>query len=147
MNPMAYIWLLLLVGFLIVEGACPIHLVSVWFALGALAAMVAALLDAQLWLQLTVFIVVSLALLACLWPLVKKFLNPNVTATNVDSIIGTQGYVTADIDNLLPTGTVKLGGMEWTARSISGERIPAGTLVKVEKIEGVKAFVSVVPTE
>ncbi len=136
-----YIWLGMFILFLVVEAACPIHLVSIWFAAGSLVAMVAALLGAQLWLQVTLFILVSGALLACLWPVVKKFLNPKVTPTNVDSILGTEGYVTADIDNVLPSGSVKLGGMEWTARSQKGQPIPKGTLVKVVHIEGVKAFV------
>ena len=57
-------------------------------------------------------------------------------------MLGSEGYVTADIDNMSATGKVKLGAMEWTARSTSGKVIPAGTLVKVDKIEGVKAFVS-----
>ena len=60
----------------------------------------------------------------------------------MDSVIGTVGFVTSDIDNVAATGTVKLGSMEWTARSATGEKISTGTLVKVEKIEGVKAFVT-----
>ena len=65
----------------------------------------------------------------------------------MDAIVGSQGYVTADIDNISATGTVKLGAMEWTARSANGDPIPKGTLVKVEKIEGVKAFVTAVEVE
>ena len=82
-----------------------------------------------------------IALLA-LRPLVKKYVTPKVTATNVDSIVGSTGLVTAAIDNVSASGQVKLGAMEWTARSTSGQPIPVGTLVKVDKIEGVKAFVS-----
>ena len=63
-------------------------------------------------------------------------------SANVDAVIGTQGIVLARIDNLQATGTVKLGGMDWTARSTSGEPIPEGTTVKVDKVEGVKVFVS-----
>ena len=80
--------------------------------------------------------------MALLWPFIKKFLNPHLKKTNLDAIIGSQGYVTADIDNLAATGQVKLGAMEWTARSTYGKKLPAGTLVKVDRIEGVKAFVS-----
>ena len=136
------IWLILMVAFLVVEAACPIHLVSIWFAAGSLIAMCATMLGAQLWLQVTLFLVVSGGLLVCLWPFVRKFLNPGRSATNVDSVIGTQGYVTAAIDNLNATGQVKLGGMFWTARSSGGKNIPEGTLVRVDKIEGVKVFVS-----
>lgn len=128
--------------FLIVEAACPIHLVSIWFAAGALVAMVISILDGMLWLQITAFCVVSGALLFALWPFIRKFLNPHLTKTNVDAVIGTQGVVTAEIDNLNAVGQVKIGGMEWTARSTTGANIPAGTRIQVDRIEGVKAFVS-----
>ncbi len=136
------IWLGLMILFLIIEAACPIHLVSIWFAVGALAAAITSLLGGHPWLQIGLFLAVSGALLAALWPIVKKYLNPQLEKTNVDSIIGSEGYVTADIDNLSAIGQVKLNGMEWTARSTSGEVIPAGTLVRVDKIEGVKVYVT-----
>lgn len=147
MNWAAIIWLALMVGFLIAEAACPFHLVSIWFAAGALVATVVSLLGGEVWLQVTLFLVVSVALLILLWPLTRRVLKPKVTATNVDSLIGAEGYVTAGVDNRNAVGQVKLGGMEWTARSTSGENIEAGTLVKVDRIEGVKAFVSPVTEE
>lgn len=147
MDPASVIWLVLLVVFLIVEGACPVHLVSIWFAAGALAAGLAALCGGAVWLQITLFLVVSCGLLIATLPLIKKFMTPKIIKTNVDSIIGSQGYVTASVDNLSAVGQVKLGGMEWTARSHNGNPIPAGTLVRVEGIEGVKAIVSPVNAE
>ncbi len=147
MDPTSILWLILLVAFLVVEAACPIHLVSLWFAAGALAAALAGMLGAQLWLQVTLFLVVSLALLAALWPFTKKFLKPKISPTNVDAAIGAQCYVTAAVDNLNAQGQIKLNGMEWTARSTTGENIPQGTLVKVDRIEGVKAFVTPVREE
>ena len=142
MNWAAIVWFVLMLVFLVVEAACAIHLVSIWFAAGSLAAMLIALLKGPMWLQATLFLLVSCALLVLFLPLVKKYLNPTRTKTNVDAIIGSQGYVTADIDNLTAVGQVKLGAMEWTARSTDGEKIPKGALVKVDRIEGVKAFVS-----
>ena len=142
MELVEYIWLGLLVLFLIVEAACAVHLVSIWFAAGALAALLVDALHGPLWLQITVFLVVSCALLLSLWPLTKKYLNPKLTATNIDSVIGSTGLVTADIDNLTASGQVKLGAMEWTARSTSGAPIPTGTKIRVDRIEGVKVFVS-----
>ena len=139
-----YIWLGLFAAFLIVEVACPIHLVSIWFAVGSLVAMAVSLLSGPVWLQILLFVVVSGGLLAALWPFVKKVLNPHLQKTNLDSIIGTQGYVTSAIDNLHAQGQVKLGGMEWTARSTDGNPIPTGTTVQVDKIEGVKVFVTAV---
>lgn len=146
MKSAAFFWLVLLVVFLIAEAACPIHLVSIWFALGALVALLCAALGAPVWLQITLFVVVSGVLLALLWPLAKKFLNSKVTATNVDSVVGSVGRsvgrVTTDIDNVEARGQVKLGGMEWTARSTSGDPISVGTEVRVDRVEGVKVYVT-----
>ena len=105
-------------------------------------AAIAAALGGQLWLQILLFIVVSCALVVMLWPFIKKFLNPKLKKTNIDAVIGAEGYVTAEINNLAATGQVKLGAMEWTARSTSGQPIPKGSLVKVDRIEGVKVFVT-----
>ena len=145
MNWEVYTWLGLIVLFLIVEAACPIHLVSIWFAAGALAALLLGMLGASLGVQTSAFLLVSVILLASLWPLVRKYINPKITQTNVDAIIGSTGLVIADIDNVSAQGQVKLGAMEWTARSASGNRISAGTLVRVERIEGVKLIVSPAP--
>lgn len=142
MDLVAIIWLGLLIAFLVVEAVCAVHLVSIWFAVGSLAALVVYALNGPLWLQTAAFAVVSAALLIALWPLTKKYLTPKLTATNVDSIIGSTGLVTTAIDNVAAAGQVKLGAMEWTARSTSGQPIPAGTLIRVDKIEGVKVFVS-----
>ena len=141
MNWAAIMWLVLLVVFLLAEAAT-VGVVSTWFALGSLAAMVTALLHGPVWLQTVLFVVVSTGLLLSLRPLVRKYLSPNLTATNVDSVVGSTGIVTAAIDNVSAAGQVKLGAMEWTARSTSGQPIPVGTLVKVDKIEGVKAYVT-----
>ena len=142
MDLIPIIWLGLLILFLVVEAACAIHLVCIWFAVGSLAALAVYFLHGALWLQITVFLVVSAALLISLWPLTKKFLNPKITKTNVDSIIGSTGYVTAAVDNIHGQGQVKLGAMEWTARSTSGDPIPEGTLIQADRIEGVKVFVT-----
>ena len=141
MNWAAIVWLVLMILFLAAEAAT-VSMTSLWFAAGALAALLIALLGGAVWLQTLLFLAVSAGLLAVLRPLVRRFVSPKVTATNVDSVVGTTGLVTAAIDNVSAAGQVKLGGMLWTARSTSGEPIPEGTLVKVDKIEGVKALVS-----
>lgn len=134
-------WLVLLIGFIMVE-ASTVSLVSSWFACGALAALIASSLGAEVWLQVVLFFGVSAVCLALLRPILKKHFTPKLVKTNVDSVIGSKGYVTAAVDNLAGAGQVKLGAMYWTARSTSGDSIPEGTLVKVDRIEGVKAFVS-----
>ena len=135
------LWLGLMVLFLVIEAAT-VTMVSLWFAGGALAALIIAVLEGSFALQIIAFALVSTVMLALLRPIARKHFTPKLTRTNVDSIIGTEGYVTGDIDNVAATGTVKLGAMEWTARSATGEKISTGTLVKVEKIEGVKVFVT-----
>ena len=148
MSSFSTVWLLLMVMFLITE-AVTVTMVSLWFAGGSLAALIVALTGGSFSFQVFTMLVVSTALLACLRPIAQKHFTPKLTKTNVDAVIGSKGYVTADIDNLSATGIVKLGAMEWTARSTTGDFIPKGSLVKVDKIEGVKVFVTEVkvPTE
>ena len=131
------LWLGLLVLFLVAEGAS-VALVSVWFAAGSLVALIAALLGGPLWL----LVAVSVGLLAMLRPFVRKYLRPRISRTNVDAVVGTQGFVTEAIDNVAASGQVKLGAMPWTARSTSGEPIPTGTRIRVDRVEGVKVYVS-----
>ena len=133
------LWSVLAVGFLVLEG-CTVAMVSLWFAIGAAAALVLSLLGAALWLQLLAFLAVSGVLLALLRPMMRKYVKS--TKTNVDSVPGTEGLVTEDIDNVAYQGQVKLGAMTWTARSTSGASIRAGTRVRVDRVEGVKVFVS-----
>lgn len=137
----AFVWLGLMILFLIAEGAT-VSLVSLWFAAGAVVAMFAALLGAGAWLQTGLFLVVSGALLLMLRPIVRRYLVPKITPTNVDSLVGSTGLVTEAIDNVTASGQVKLGAMEWTARSTTGENIPQGTLIRVDRIEGVKVCVT-----
>ena len=110
--------------------------------LGALAAMIASLLGGEIWLQAVLFIGVSALLLALLRPVLKKYVTPKIVPTNVDSLIGTEGIVIEEIDNINAKGRVKLGSMEWSARSTSEEIISAGSKVQVDRISGVKAYVT-----
>jgi membrane protein implicated in regulation of membrane protease activity len=145
MNMMAIIWLALLIVFVILEAAT-VQLISTWFAVGALAAMVVSLLGAPLWLQLLVFFTVSIVLLATLWPMARKHLKAKVVATNADALVGKVCKVTEDIDPL-EGGRVKVGDVTWSARTESGEAIPAGTQVEILKIQGAKVFVAPVKKE
>ena len=141
MNWMAVFWFVLLVVFLLAEAAT-VTMISLWFAAGALAAMVVSLLGMGSWLQVGAFFVVSAVMLTALRPVARKYFTPKLVKTNVDSVIGAQGLVTIAVDNVTARGQVKLGAMEWTARSVSGDPIAEGTLVRVERIEGVKVFVT-----
>ena len=137
----AIIWVVLMVIFLVAE-ALTVSMVSLWFAAGAVVALLLSLLHLQVWVQVVLFFVVSGVLLACLRPMVRRHVAPKIVPTNVDAIVGTRGIVTAEIDNVCAAGQVKVNGMEWSARSTTGEIIPEGTLIRVERIEGVKAFVT-----
>ena len=138
---MQYLWIVLAIAFLIVEFGT-VTLVSVWFVVGSLAALGAYYLGAPLWAQVLVFAGVSLAMLLLLRPFLRKFVDPHKVPTNVDAMIGKEAVVTEAIDNLAGTGTVKLEGKLWTARSADGSRIPAGMVVSIQSVEGVKAIVA-----
>lgn len=135
----AIIWLALLIGFIALE-ATTVKLVSIWFAAGALAAMIVCLIGGPLWLQMLVFFTVSILLLILLMPVVKKHLKPKLVATNTDALVGRTCTVTEDIDPV-EGGRVKVGDVTWSARSEGSERIAAGTQVKILKIQGAKVFV------
>ena len=138
---MATVWVVLMIGFLIVEGLAP-GLVSIWFALGALAALISALLGAQVWLQAVWFVVVSVLALVATRPLAKKYVNSRTQATNADMLIGQECIVTETIDKLRGTGAVSVAGKVWTARTDEPEKIiEEGTVAVVERIEGVKLIV------
>lgn len=143
MNWAAFLWLAALVLFLLIEAGT-VAVVSLWFATGSLVALIACLLGAPVWLQAVLFLVVSVGLLLALRPITKKYLKPKLVKTNVDSVIGAEGIVTTAIDNLTAVGQVKLGAMEWSARSTTQEAIPEGTRVIVDRVEGVKVYVSLV---
>lgn len=136
-------WFVLMLLFFWME-ANTISLVSIWFACGALVAMIASLCGANFWLECVLFISVSVLTLAALRPILKKFVNPKLEKTNIDAVIGSTGKVLCAIDNIEETGRVKLGGLEWAARSSSGAKIPENTVIRVDRIEGAKVFVSVV---
>ncbi len=138
---MTTLWIAAGVVFLVFEGIT-VGLTSVWFALGAFAAMVCAMLKAPVWLQIAVFIVVSGVTLYFTRPVVKKYVNGKIQPTNADKIIGEECRVTETIDNIEGTGAVYVDGKTWTARSENDEIIPEGELVTTVRIEGVKVIVN-----
>ena len=137
---MKFTWLALLFLFTIGE-ALTVGLTSIWFAAGSLGALILALLEAPLWLQIAVFMVLSALCLLAVRPIIQKHFNNNLEATNADRILGSEAMVTEDILNIQGKGAVAIGGLTWSARSEHDVPIPAGTLVRVLRIEGVKVFV------
>lgn len=135
------LWLVLLVVFAGLEGLTA-GLISIWFCAGSLAALFAAWLHAPLPVQIGLFAGVSVLTMAVVRPLARKYLQPKMQRTNVDSILGREGLVMETIDNVLGTGQVKIGGILWSARSETGSPIEKNALVIVNRIEGVKVMVS-----
>jgi membrane protein implicated in regulation of membrane protease activity len=122
-------------------------LTTVWFAGGAIAALLASIAGCNIYVQAAVFLVVTIVLLIFTRPYVEKHLQKHET-TNVESVPGKTGVVTEEIDNARGLGQVKIDGMEWTARSDREEvRIPAGTEIKVLSVSGVKVIVTAVSGE
>lgn len=134
------IWLLVLIAFAVGE-ALTVGLTSIWFAVGALGALITAGLGFGFWPQIIVFLVLSGVTLALVRPMAKKVLKPGYSATNADRVIGAVGLVTEEVDNMAGKGLVNLSGQVWSARAQDEQNIPAGQEVRVLRIQGVKVIV------
>ena len=138
---MIYIWLAIIILAVIVE-AVTAQLVSIWFLAGGIAALIAGLCGAEIWLQVVLFALVTALVLIVTRPLVKRIMHFKKTDTNADRYIGKEGLVTETINNVEGTGRVTVLGSDWTARSSDDKQIAEGTPVLVERIEGVKLIVT-----
>ena len=137
-----YVWVVAVIVFAVLEGLTA-QLVSIWFVIGSIGALIASLLGAPWWAQGVVFLVLSLVTLVATRPLVHKMSHKVNTSTNADRVIGKTAVVTEAIDNLEEKGQVRVMGSVWTARSQNDDvRISVGQNVVVQKIEGVKLIVS-----
>lgn len=134
------IWLVAVIAFIILE-ASTYQMVCVWFIVGSIGGMIASMLGAGFWVQMTVFLVVSIVLLVLMRPLAMKRLNSHKVKTNADSLIGKKVLITETVDNTKATGQGKIDGSVWTVRSVDGSVIEEGTVAEIKKIEGVKLIV------
>ncbi len=137
---MLWIWIGLIVIFVIVEAAT-VQLVTVWFAVGGIAGLIAYAFGLEIWMQILIFAVVSAVALAVTRPFVKRFTKGRKQPTNADRYIGQEATVTEPISNELSTGAVRIGGLEWTARTVDNSEVDKGERVTVEAIEGAKLLV------
>lgn len=142
------LWLVVIVLSIVIE-ALTLGLTSIWFAGGALIALIASALHLPVTLQVLLFLAVSLVLLVFTRPVAVKYFNKDRIKTNAESLIGRQAIVISEIDNLQGVGQVAVGGQEWSARSLDGDvKLPAGAVVDIIAINGVKLIVKPnVPTE
>lgn len=141
------IWLIIFVACIVVE-IITMGLTTIWFAGGSLVASVAAAIGAPLWLQIVLFVAVSLVLLYFTRPIAVKYFNKDRVKTNAESLVGKQAIVISEIDNLQGIGQVTVGGQEWSARTTEeGITLPVGSVVIIRAISGVKLMVEEMPKQ
>ena len=134
-------WIVILVVLVLVE-LLTMGLTTIWFAGGSLVACILALVGAPLWAQIIAALVVSIILLLTTRPIAVKYFNKDRVRTNAESLIGHIAIVMSEIDNLQNIGLVNVGGQEWSAKSSDDDvKIPAGTVVEILSISGVKLIV------
>lgn len=137
----AVFWLVAAVALFVVETVT-YQMVCIWFSVGALVTTIVAGFGAPVWLQLAVFLVSSIVVLLIGRPLVKDKIRVRKSPTNADRVIGQIGLVKEEVNNDVQTGRVMANGLDWTARSESGDIvIPVGEKVRAIRIDGVKLIV------
>lgn len=139
MTPSVF-WLIVFVLFTVGEAAT-VGLTSIWFAIGALATLIAVGLGASITIQAVIFLGVSALSMVFFRPVVQNYLKPNHQATNADRLIGTTALVTMTIDNIVNEGEVQVSGQLWSAISAHDVVIPEKSKVKILKIQGVRLIV------
>ena len=135
------IWLVLFVAMLGIEAAGP-ALVSIWFSFGALIALIVSFIpEVPWWVEVIVFVVISIATLLALRPILRRYIKRNNYNTNIDSFTGKRGYVIEDITFLKP-GAVKIGDVSWTAiPADKNETILENEIIEVVTVNGNKLIV------
>lgn len=133
------IWMAIAIVFAVIEGMT-LGLTSIWFAGGALLAMLVGFLGLNIWVQMLAFLIGSAILLVYTRPMAVKIFKIGLIKTNVDSLIGKEGIVIKELQ-AFSLGQVKLKGQIWSAKPFDEKTIAEGTKVEVVSIEGVKLIV------
>lgn len=141
MDTLLIMWIVLTIVFVVVE-ALTVQIVTIWFAAGAVGAIIANILNASGTVQLSVFVAVSAVTLAVARPLLKKYTKTKPVPTNADMLIGKTAVVTETIESESSKGRVTVSGADWAARSLEGKTIEKGQTVLIKAIEGVKLIVT-----
>ena len=135
------LWLILLIAFVLGELAT-IGLTSIWFAAGALIALIAAMAGVNPIIQFVLFVLVSVVLLAATRPWAHKYVNAKMQRTNADSLIGETIRIRERVSNMDQTGMAVVHGQEWTVRTREdNEIIEPGEQATILAISGVKLIV------
>ena len=140
------VWLILLIAFVVVE-ALTVSLVSIWFAAGAVAALIVSGFTSSWLVQFAVFAVVSAVALAATRPLVKKRMTARRVPTNADINVGRKAQVLVEVTPDV-TGRVRLDGVDWNARCATpGDTLAPGQSCRVAEIHSTLLIVEPVLTE
>lgn len=135
------VWLAAMIILIVIE-IVTVGLTTIWFAIGAIAAIFVSMLGGGIVMQLTVFVGVSFVMLIFTRPFAVKYINFSHTKTNYEGVIGKVVRITQDVDNVMGQGSAVVNGQEWTVRAVKDEcKIPAGSLAKVVDIKGVRLIV------
>lgn len=140
MDKIIFLWLILLIIFVVIEAAT-VNLTTIWFAGGALVALIVSLCGLNLIWQVAAFLLVTILLLIFTKPIVQKHFNNKLTPTNINAMMGKQAIVTEQIDNVHETGAIQVDGLTWTAREVDQQIIEVGSVVEVMEVKGVTLFV------
>ncbi len=138
-NAMPIVWTVLIIVFAVAE-AFTLGLTSIWFALGAVVALLVSFVGLPIYLQIAVFLVSTLVMLIYTRPIAQKYLRIGASKTNVTALLGEKGIVLKRIDTY-NLGQVKVKGQIWTAKSEAGQDIDRGEEVEIVSVEGVKLVV------
>lgn len=140
MDKIIFLWLILLIIFVVIEAAT-VNLTTIWFAGGALVALIFSLCGLNLIWQVAAFLLVTILLLIFTKPIVQKYFNNKLIPTNINAMMGKQALVTEQIDNVHETGAIQVDGLTWTARAVDQQIIEVGSVVEVMEVKGVTLFV------
>jgi len=143
MDYQAWFWLAMIILFLVIE-MITISLVSIWFVGGALAAFIVSYFSGNIWIEVVVFLAVSVFLLVLLRPLARKLSvkQKDQMVSGAKAMIGRQAIVTEEIDNVHARGAVQVNGQYWTAKTeLFKDTIPKDTIVDIIDVDGVKLIV------
>lgn len=134
------LWIAVIIISAVIEAAS-VQLLTIWFAIGAFAALIADACSAPFYIQIFIFLFVSIVLLVFTRPILKKLMNKN-QKTDVNSEVGKTGTVTTEINPQKNEGRVMLGDVSWIAKSKDMSVIPADAKVKIEAVDGTTLIVS-----
>ena len=143
MSYQAWFWLAVIILFLVIEMVT-VSLVSIWFVGGALAGFVTAYFTDQIWIEVGVFLAVSVILLILLRPLARKLSakQKDQMVSGARALVGKQAIVTEEIDSVHAKGAVQVNGQYWTAKTeLFKDKIPKDTIVDIIDVDGVKLIV------